>query len=131
MLPVGELTEQGYHKKLALLDNEYGHCSKSQASAREISAEMEQPTSAVIKERIQHIFGRKRSSLSLPKNVPKQKRPKPIPHAHRKKITVLCVNEEVYSVPNRKLRDTFVKQGMVKEIYVSKNERISDTMDRM
>ncbi len=71
----GELTEEGYRKKLARVENEYGHSDieTPKKSASEIAKKFENPTSSALKEKIKSLFGKKRPSLSL-KETPQAKR---------------------------------------------------------
>ncbi len=130
-LPTGELTEEGYRKKLARLENDYGHSSHTQISTVDSIADLTSPNSSAVREKIKQLFGKKRpeTSLSL-KTAPHAKKPK-CASQHRKKITVTCVDDQIFSIPSRKMRDSIVKQGLVKEMYVSKNEIVVDAFERL
>ena len=77
------------------------------------------------------MFGRKRPSGSLPKSTSKKIKLEAESKFHCKKITVLCVDNKVFSVPSRKVRDAIVKEGLVKEIYISKYETVFDVLERV
>jgi len=53
------------------------------------------------------------------------------PSFHRKKITVVCVNNETFTTPGRKARDALVKEGKIKEMYAGKNENQNELFDKI
>ncbi len=50
---------------------------------------------------------------------------------HRKQVTAVCVDQNTFAVPNRKLRDCLVKEGKIKEFYIGKNENDSEVMEKL
>jgi len=124
---LGELTEDGYTKRLQSLEDEFGHSSKS-SQASDISTQLGKPGNDV-KYKIQSLFGKKRAAPLPIKSTPKKMKLSE-KSSHRKKITVICVDQKTFSLPSRKVRDAFVQENLVKETYISKNENLQDTMER-
>lgn len=113
----GDLTQEGYSRKMARLDAIQFPLT---SSGKTISEDLANPTDP-LKQKIQELFGRAKTSpipsLKTVKSAPPKK-----PAMHRKRITVVCIDKNMYTIPSRKARDKLVEEGKVKEVFVGKNE---------
>lgn len=84
-----------------------------------------------LKQKINELFGRKqRYTESLPKLANKQKN-HPSKPVHRKKITVVCVDNKTFSIPTRKARDKLVEEGKIREVYIGNTETKSVIIEKI
>ena len=129
---IGDLTEDGYHRKMARLEALPSTSSEGvhvTTPSRQITQDLSNPNEKV-KEKIKELFGRKHPPL--PKHTTKQKNrvSKPLP-LHRKKVTVVCVDDKTFSVPTRKARDKLVEEGKIREVYIGKAETKDVIMNKV
>ena len=131
---IGDLTEGGYHRKLSRLEalpstsSEGVHVHEATTS-RQITQDLSKPNENV-KEKIKELFGRRHSSLPKRETKPKKCVSKPLP-IHRKKVTVVCVDDKTFSIPTRKARDKLVEECKIKELYIGKAETKSAIVDKI
>ena len=90
-------------------------------SSRQIAQDLSNPNEKV-REKIKELFGRKHPPM--PKHtiiINKQKNhvSKPL-SLHRNKVTVVCVDDKMFSIPTRKIRDKLVEEGKIREMYIGK-----------
>ena len=61
----------------------------------------------------------------MPKHTNKRNRVSKPLSIHGKKVTVVCIDDKMLSIPTRKIRDKLVEKGKIREIYIGKAETIS------
>ena len=99
-------------------------------SSRQIAQDLSNPNEKV-REKIKELFGRKHPPM--PKhtiNKQKNRVSKPL-SLHRKKVTVVCVDDKTFSIPTRKIRDKLVEEGKIREMYIGKAETKSVITDKI
>ena len=129
---IGDLTEEGYHRKMARLEALPSTSSETvhvATPSRHITQDLSNPNEKV-KEKIKQLFGRKHPAMPKPICKQKNRVSKPLP-IHRKKVTVVCVDDKMFSIPTRKMRDKLVEEGKIREIYIGKAEAKSVVTDKI
>ena len=135
---VGEITEQGFTRKMARLENTLVPAkpattraspgpSAVKESAKDISSELGSVNERV-RGKIQDLYGRKKAK---PPTNPKESKTIKGAKFHRKEVTVFCVDLKTFAVPTRKQRDCLVKEGKVQETFLGKSESESEVMEIM
>ena len=51
--------------------------------------------------------------------------------SQKKKVTVVCVDDKMFSIPTRKMRDKLVEEGKIREMYIGKAETKSVITDKI
>ena len=128
-LLVGDITEQGFRNKKARLENKYTQTSDSEEpspiSGSQIAESLSKPSSSV-QQTIKTLFGRKSSdSLFCPSAITaKCSRQKATQKNLKlpKRVTVVHLEDKMYSVPRRKARDKLIEGGRVKEVLIASSE---------
>ncbi len=133
VLSVGDLTQQGYERKLARLETKY--CMPDTVTIQPASTVTTQPASKLaeslanpepsIRQQIRKLYGRSQeqgssSSGFNPSAVGNNPRKKKSLLPKKERVVAICVPEGVYTLPKRKRRDQLIEEGRVKEVTFEK-----------
>ena len=132
----GDVTDQGFSKKKAKIEARYPQPTHDQ-KASEMAGRLACRPPTSVQASIRALYGRRPAFHPSAHNPCEGKKKGKTQGSQKesqkilKRLTVVCLPPTVYAVPKRKMRDTLVEGGKVKEIVLSPGEDDSQVTSKV